>query len=198
MIKNNLHIIEPLLRFDSPDEFYFLQIIKRRKENAGMDKDARIIKTYFITSPSYLKEKIGEMETLCIENNARAYIHLNRRSSKKIAIEGIKYFVDMLSHPNPTNMLRTSTEHLAGKISGEPKSTRTWVVDIDYTDKYTVDEVRQTLKETFSLDLVEIPTKNGIHLICRPFNVVEFKNIKNEYYLIDIHRDNPTLLIFNE
>lgn len=196
MIKNNLHIIEPLLKFDSPDEFYFLQIIKRRKENAGMDKDANIIKTYFITSPSYLKEKIGEMETLCIENNARAYIHLNRRSSKKIAIEGIKYFVDMLSHPNPTNMLRTSTEHLTGKINSEPRETRKWIVDIDSFDIDEINKVKSTITDTFNASIyAEVQTKNGVHLISQPFNKREFHRMFTE---VDIHTDNPTLLIFNE
>ena len=36
-----------------------------------------------------------------------------------------------------------------------------------------------------------IPTKNGLHLICRPFNVSKFKRIFPE---IDIHKDNPTIL----
>lgn len=36
--------------------------------------------------------------------------------------------------------------------------------------------------------LMELPTKNGIHLITKPFDKREFNK---KYPLVDIHKDNP-------
>lgn len=49
---NNLELIKPLLKFESEDDFYYLQILKRKKdqtpeENAlGRNNNARTIKNY--------------------------------------------------------------------------------------------------------------------------------------------------------
>ena len=40
-----------------------------------------------------------------------------------------------------------------------------------------------------------LPTKNGYHLITNPFRLDKFKEM---YPNIDIHKNNPTLLYFNE
>ena len=40
---DNYKLIEPHLRWDNPDMFYFIQIFKRRKDNHGMDKDMILI-----------------------------------------------------------------------------------------------------------------------------------------------------------
>jgi len=37
----------------------------------------------------------------------------------------------------------------------------------------------------------EIPTKNGLHFITRPFNLMKFKE---EFPTIDVHKDNCLLL----
>ena len=39
--------------------------------------------------------------------------------------------------------------------------------------------------------IAQIPTKNGVHLITKPFNKSEFSKIHKN---IDIHKTNPTLL----
>ena len=36
-----------------------------------------------------------------------------------------------------------------------------------------------------------VPTKNGIHFICAPFDVASFKE---KYPDIDVHKSNPTIL----
>jgi hypothetical protein len=41
--------------------------------------------------------------------------------------------------------------------------------------------------------IAEIPTKNGVHLITRPFNLQEFKETFDGDWDI-IHKNNPTLL----
>jgi hypothetical protein len=60
---NNLELIKPLLKFESDDDYYFLQILQRKKDNADLDKrlmgnnnSARLIKGYYIKSVEHLME----------------------------------------------------------------------------------------------------------------------------------------------
>jgi len=36
-----------------------------------------------------------------------------------------------------------------------------------------------------------VPTKSGVHIITRPFNLKKFKE---KYPNVDVHKDNPTIL----
>lgn len=95
----------------------------------------------------------------------------------------------------------------AGEHSSEP--IKRWVVDLDnnhiHFDDWTkyvngikrlIDslhsECNRNSKQGVYKMLLEIPTKNGIHLITNPFNVDKFRQLTNAP--IDIHRDNPTIL----
>jgi hypothetical protein len=83
---NNLEIISPLLNFEDPDKFYFIQIYKRRKDNPGMDKDMVVLENYSISTQVQLDRALPRIQKICDDNNARAYIRLNRRSHKKVAL----------------------------------------------------------------------------------------------------------------
>ena len=91
----------------------------------------------------------------------------------------------------------------AGEVKGEEPR---WVVDIDSKDKFEILEIKRFINSLSAkmlpmldtipptnreLVLMEIPTKNGIHLITKPFNLQQFKEI---YPDIDVHKNNPTLL----
>ena len=41
------------------------------------------------------------------------------------------------------------------------------------------------------LMIAYIPTKNGYHIITKPFNLKQFKD---KYSDIDVHKNNPTIL----
>jgi hypothetical protein len=98
---------------------------------------------------------------------------------------------------------------LYNSIAGEfhAEDDKTWIVDVDFDRlEETTDEAREEkINEvvTFIQSLIYktkrddtvygMPTKNGIHFICRPFNLQEFKE-NPVSSLVDIHRDNPTIL----
>ena len=77
---DNIEKILPFLQFDSEDDFYFLQILQRKKENPQLGSNSRVIKNYYITSQQHLLDKYEEIKKLCEVFNARASIRLNRRS----------------------------------------------------------------------------------------------------------------------
>ena len=80
---NNLEIIKPLLNFSSEDDFYFLQILQRKKENPQLGSNSRVIKNYYIKSVEHLELRYPEIIELCSVFNARASIRLNKEVLKK-------------------------------------------------------------------------------------------------------------------
>jgi hypothetical protein len=64
-------------------------------------------------------------------------------------------------------------------------------VDHDDYLNTLMSKVQELVRETGRDDtLYTIPTKNGIHVICRPFNLAKFR----VDYAIDVHKDNPSIL----
>ena len=196
---NNFPNIRDLLTFGDEDKFYFIQIFKRRKDNPEMKKDMVIIDNYFVYELEHfngLEEKIIKQ---CIDNSARAYIRLNRRSSKQIALKTLGRIAKMIEDENYKHVKRAYLS-CAGEFHKE--EDKTWIIDLDRNgasdeafDVYinsVIFEAQQLIQETGKDDSMSIiPTKNGFHLICRPFNASKFKKIFPE---IDIHKDNPTIL----
>jgi hypothetical protein len=52
-------------------------------------------------------------------------------------------------------------------------------------------DLQNETKKEPRLDI--IPTKNGVHIITRPFNLQKFKGFHPG---MDVHKENPTLLYF--
>ena len=196
---NNFQAIRDLLTFGDEDKFYFIQIFKRRKDNPDMKKDMVIIDNYFVYELEHfngLEEKIIKQ---CNDNNARAYIRLNRRSAKQVALKTLGRIAKMIEDENYKHVKRAYLS-CAGEYHKE--EDKTWIIDLDRNgasdeayDAYinsVVFTAQGLIQETEKDDTIRfIPTKNGMHLIWRPFNKKKFKNIFPE---IDLHLDNPTIL----
>ena len=193
VMKDNRHIISQFLKFDSEDDFYHLQILKRKKEHPELGSNSYVVKTYYIRSLEYLDLKFPEMKALCEFHNARAYINLNVRSFEKLAFQALKKVTDQIMNKD-FKSVRKAYESVAGAC-GTGKN-KTWVVDIDYANptntqyKELKDYINQEIPESGGV-LAEIPTKNGIHLITSPFRLDTFME---KFPGIDVHKNNPTVL----
>lgn len=191
---DNFDRIIPLLNWKSDDEFYFVQILRRKKENAGMKGNARVVRTYKITNEDQLLELKEDIISLCKESNARAYISLNVKSFKKVSFNALKILAERIA----CEQFKAASSAYDSAI-GQTKTDRdkSWIVDFDSKDDDEYIELVSAIKQCKSKTGEEtvravIPTKNGYHLICNPFNLMEFKNAYTKP--IDIHKDNPTLL----
>ena len=51
---DNLEALLPFLKFDDKDDFYYLQILQRKKENPQLGSNSRVIKNYYIKSTDKL------------------------------------------------------------------------------------------------------------------------------------------------
>ena len=194
-----------MLRFDSSDDFYFIQIFKRRKDNPGMTKDCIVLKDYYVYSLEQYDDLLGPIVALCNAENARAYIRLNRRSAKKTGLQMLKRITDLIISENYRG-IKNSYASVAGEYHADPD--KSWIVDFDAKDISKISEdqllaIRGKIRELQSeagreprMDIIH--TKNGHHLITRPFNIHMYR-IFETYALncgisLDVHKDNPTLL----
>lgn len=196
---NNFELIGGMLDFSNPDTYYFLQVLKRRKDNPTMEKDMMVIDDYFIYSSRQYDKMRNDVIATCQAHNARAYFRLNKRSIKKSAFQTLKRVTDLIVSENYKDV-----KSVYSSISGEfcSDEDKTWIVDIDDVtiDGFNHSEEQISVRRFLS-ELQEeagrtpmltfIPTKSGVHIITRPFNLKKFKD---RYPDIDVHKDNPTIL----
>jgi len=196
---NNFSAIRDLLTFGDEDKFYFIQIFKRRKDNPDMKKDMVIIDNYFVYELEHFNGLEERIIKQCTDNNARAYIRLNRRSSRQVALKTLGRIAQMIEDSNYKFAHRAYLS-CAGEYHKE--EDKTWIIDIDRNgesdDAYdalinsVIFEAQQLIQETGKDDTMMIlPTKNGLHLVCRPFNLSRFKK---SFPDVDVHKDNPVVL----
>lgn len=181
--------IKPLLKFDSPDDFYYLQILKRKKENPELGSNSRVIKNYYIGSVEYLESRYEEIKALCTLFNARAMLRLNKRSYEKVAFKTMQNLANSMANQE-YSFIKKSYDRACG--NGHNDKNKTWILDID--GDYSVDFLNTIAVYIISQEpkgkkVVEVlPTKNGTHVIVKPFNTQTFSSF---FPMIDIHKDNP-------
>ena len=90
MTVNNYNIIKPFLTFESEDDYYLLQVIKRRKDNPDMETGERVLRTVYVTSLEKLDKMWQDLTNLSLQNNSRVYINLNVKSMKKTSLLAMK------------------------------------------------------------------------------------------------------------
>ncbi|MHA1694109.1 MAG: hypothetical protein ACTSUG_02530 [Candidatus Helarchaeota archaeon] len=180
--------IKPLLKFEKENDFYFLQVLKRKKDNPKIKSNGRLIKSYYIRSIEYLEKHYEEIKKLCDFFNARATLRLNVRNYKKVAEIFIQKNIYNYTINNYKQMSKSYSQ-----AAGLNHSKRTFLIDIDDKDKHDIKEIKEVLKKVRPYEvekiIIELPTKNGIHLITRSFDLRIFKLLYKKN--IDIHKDNP-------
>lgn len=186
---DNLKHVLPFFTFTSEDDFYYLQILQRVKDNPGLGRNSRVVKNYYLTSQEQLIKKYEEIKDLCRTFNARASIRLNKRSFEKVGFKSMENMAKSMGSRD-FRYLSKVYDRACGSCHNDPN--KKWIVDID--DKW--EEEKLALLET-DIDMLEplgskiyatIPSKTGLHLITKPFNLHEFKGLWPE---VDVHKDNP-------
>lgn len=189
---DNLRLILPFLKFESEDDFYYLQILQRKKENPQIGSNSRVIKNYYINSEEYLINHYDEIKKLCEVFNARASIRLNKRSYEKVAFKVMVNIANTMSN-REYEFIKASYDRACGL--GHNDKEKKWILDFDFILKSQKDiqsyihYINKQQPEGNKV-LATIPSKNGFHLITKPFDLREFERDFN----VEIHKDNPTNL----
>lgn len=192
---DNIDLIKPLLSFDNEGDFYQLFIFLRKKDQPEGEKQnhqsVRTIKSYCVTSISYLDMRYEEIKMLCEVFKARAYIHVAKQNHKDVGMNMITEIVTRIQSGqiNQKNVF----DSVVGQIKTQEKR---WVVDIDMNSIEMVQHITRFINnirpEGDKTEAV-IRTKNGYHLITKRFDVMEFSK---HFPTIDIQKKNPTLLYY--
>ena len=125
---DNFSVIRKILRFPTEDSFYFLQVLKRRKDNPDLEKDMIHLADFYIYSLEDYDRLADRVINLCESENARAYLRLNVRDSKKTAMMTLKKIVDYISTEN-YKAVKKAYASCSGEHHSDPD--KTWIVDID-------------------------------------------------------------------
>ena len=194
---DNFELIKPLLNFEE-GYFYFLQIIKRKKdlpnEVKGSNNSSRIIRTYTVHNMKYLDTISEEVRSLCTVFQARAGINLNRRSYKKVAFKTLTKISEQLTHEDYRNVSKAYNS-VCGKYAAE--TDKHWILDFDRpSDEVDVLKISNELYEIQpegNKIIATLPSKSGLHIISKPFNIKDAKQLI-ELHDFEIHKNNPTNL----
>ena len=198
IVINNFNNINPHLSYESDEDFYFLQIIKRRKDNPNLERSEKTIRNFYLYKDDLDKFK-DTIIKLCIDNNARAYLYLNKRNIKDVVFEANVLLADYMKSGT-----YRAIHSLVDKAIGNKHSdlNKKWILDIDTNDEKEVAKYIEVAIEASNYNefkiYTQIKTLNGFHLITKPFNTKKFDQLCVMYKLqsVEIHKDNPTLLYF--
>lgn len=182
---------------------YYVQLLRRQADDPQKNgvKDpkyhgnmhSRSIKDYLIKNIDHLDKVKDDIKMLCDMFNVRAYIRLNKRNYKNIALEMMMHIAEQCK----SGETFSSPFHLVTSACGtvcQAGKDKTWIVDMDkeylpyendvmemildcqpydkriqwYVDTFncSVEKAREMVKTEFFV----VPTKSGKHIVCKPFN----------------------------
>lgn len=199
---DNFELIKSMFYFnEANDMFFHCQIVQRTKDHKGEKVREGAIKTYFIRSAEHLMRVKDGIILLCEHYKARAYINVAGKDFSALqSLMLVKLASDIHQGlvRNPRKCLNSAAGELKSRM---PK----WIVDVD--DVSLKNSIKEKLFELYveawrrkgsdiSVEALkevgdnyiyaEVPTKQGIHLIVRPFNLQAFHKAFPD---VDIHKN---------
>jgi len=194
---DNLHLIKPLLTFDRPGDFYYLMVLKRKKDQPAGERDnhqsVRTIKSYCIDSLEYLDRRYDEIRGLCELFAARAYIHVRGDNHHDVSLNMMVELATRIK--NGVVDHRGLFDSVVSQVKTKEKR---WVVDVDTTDPLYLEAVTSAVESCRPGGpkvVAVVPTLSGHHLITERFDVLEFERVMSPHGPVpDVQKRNPTCL----
>ena len=167
---DNFDAVKNIMEFKDPnDTLYFVQIVKRDKDNPGQKSEfnaAMYLKEYYIKSVKEFEGLEYEIKSICAKENARAYVWLNPRSQA---------MVDQYTKVNMSRWKRNPKEGrrfgwkakalAAGKGLDVPERPLCFI-DVDSDDRKEITMVMDIIKKAGIKPLYAYRSlNNGMHII---------------------------------
>ena len=199
---DNFDVWGDMLDCTDPDQFYFIQILKRYKDNPNLDKSQNYHagasygtyeeKTAFkVRNKEDLMSIKPQIIKYCNENNARAYISSNPRSEKAIQ-NFIPTFRKRFSPNDPR--YKHAEEILAGQSKHDAvnfPNRKRFMLDIDTTDK-NVWRIAKLIIQSYNIPIIkEFNTPSGgLHIMLPNAYAKEIPNLVRDLRVFDAEKRN--------
>ena len=188
---DNIQHILPFISPTSSDDFYFLQILKRKKENPEIGSNSIVIGNYYIKDQEHLLRVYEDVKNIARATNSRVMIQLNKRSFETVAYKTLENIASSMMNKDFTHM---SNQYSRAVEQTNADKDKKWIIDIDVRDTNFVEEVTMFINQLEPIGLKELAfleSKSGWHIISKPFNMQKFSE---RYPNIDVQKNNPTNL----
>ena len=212
MTVNNFELIRSLLTFNSKDDFYFVQVLQRKKDHDnrkvnGTNNNSRLVKAYYINSFEKFDFVTPEIIELCEIFGARAGINLNRRSYRLTTLLTLRKITEHVMN-SAYDKSHSAFNTVCGEKDG--RLDKTWLFDFDEGDDVHLDSFMNCMNRCMPDKdklIAKVPSRAGFHLITHPFDLKTFSELlKSDYGLdwksggkfLSLHKNNPTNLYIPE
>lgn len=204
---DNFDKIANLINLTDPDKFFFIQIIKRWKDNKDKGMVKKTDGTYhaggemgnFANGTAFKVHNAQELQSLksqitayCDSNNARAYITCNPRSENAINTYLPTYLQNQAKKNHgqvPFWDQKYGFEHLAGQTKEGPQWTDRprFFLDIDTTDKRVWSTTKAILAQhNIPIEDEYTTPSGGLHVvIANRFSISNLDEVIDELRVFD-------------
>ena len=198
----------PMKEKDMGDLFFCVMLIRRGKDHPGLPSANYIFKTYYIDSIDKFDYFTSEIIKCCDIFKLRAYVSVNVKSKEKYSkMCAFSFNQNILNneYKKPWRVI----DHVFGKITA--KNADTWIIDVDdinlnkEEDNLFIENLKRLINQCQSkynpVIIGEAPTRSGLHILTRPFNMNEYKKyweqLNTDREFSDIKKNHITLLYEN-
>lgn len=203
---DNFNMIGQMLNLTDPDQFYFVQIMKRWKDNSDKGMQKNTGDTYhagadygnFKNGTAFKVRTAQELMALkpqiiqyCDKNNARAYISSNPRSQSAIDAFMPQYLNRLKRHNNGS--LPKYADYAEEILAAQPKEDETWTdrprffLDIDTNDKRIWKITKAILKHhNIAIENEYTTPSGGLHVVIPDrFAIKNIKEVIDDLRVFD-------------
>lgn len=178
----------PFLDFQD-DEVYIALILRRKKYDKEFQRSSRVLHREVLDRHAW-EDKLLKLYTLLknhpYKDSANLYLMINPRSARK-GIRNIKNKMTVWDYDQTYEPYEHFTSHWFSSLQKKSaRSRREWyIVDIDDVNKEVVQQIEDDFFNYISTDYKKFETRNGFHIVSKPFNVQRFYKILNKQCLDD-------------
>lgn len=187
------------------DKYYVVELMRRGKDNPDMPAANYHFKNYYIYSWRDLAKYEEEIKNICELLRLRAYCSVNYKLMSQVALDTMAESARRIA-AHDYKKFYAIFESCSGKFVDHNNGM--WVIDVDglvsEDDLYDLRTYINRMDSRYDEKVIFVmPTRNGVHLICRPFNLKQYKDgfrafFGNRYDEIpEIKKNHLTLLYEN-
>lgn len=189
------------------DAYYVIELVRRGKDCPDLPAANYHFKNYYIDTLVKYDKVQDEIRLLCRTLRLRAYASVCRKSFRRVTMNTL---AEMARRAALDDFRRPYAvfESCSGKDVG--KDGKYWVVDIDNCQFNTLPHAKKRRRIIKTIESCEpagqkmemmLPTRTGVHLITRPFNLEQFNRMCKEDPEIEEIPDvkkNHLILLFED